>query len=60
MWGEEEGKFLVWVASAQNTSGHIRVEVFTTVTMKNGVFWDVTSQRASVANDSLVLFLCKI
>jgi hypothetical protein len=31
---------------------HVRFEVFTAVTMKNGVFWDVTPQRASVASYS--------
>jgi hypothetical protein len=30
---------------------YVRFEVFTAVTMKNGVFWD--SQRASVASFSL-------
>jgi hypothetical protein len=35
----------------------VRLEVFMVVTMKNGVFWDVTpcgisSQHASVASDS--------
>jgi hypothetical protein len=39
-----EGRYrLIWIPQRQlNYSEFVRLEVFTAVTMKNGVFWDVT------------------
>jgi hypothetical protein len=36
------GRKLELVSVSENTIGVVRFEVFTAVTMKNGVFWDVT------------------
>jgi hypothetical protein len=33
---------LLWLMLQRNENWVVRLEVFTAVTMKNGVFWDVT------------------
>jgi hypothetical protein len=37
-----EGTLLLFFARETNFITEVRLEVFTAVTMKNGVFWDVT------------------
>jgi hypothetical protein len=39
---EEKGIFLPKHGPYKKTAGNVRFEVFRAVTMKNGIFWDVT------------------